>query len=680
MRPRAEILRKINVSPFLGYYKKLQYGGWRPIAGKALSNLRWDGICALAVGEICLKPWRIKITSNMTTPPTLQLRSIHDLLKDKFFVPSYQRGYRWTARQVEALLDDLAAFQLASRRTDPSNFYCLQPVVVRCRATNDWELVDGQQRLTTIFLILRALQDVSAMLGRGCYEITYQTRAGSADFLKAPTAEGAKDYIDYHHLYEAYQAIQRWFAARDGGLRLRLLECLTGPDDDAPNVRVIWYELDEHQDPVQAFVRLNVGRIPLTSAELIRAQLLRSEHLEQRDAQQIPQDWDLIERRLQDDGYWYFLQSGSSSLPARIEYLFDVFIRMKRKDGADAIANDPLATFLEFQALLDAKPTDVWPLWQEFKKLTQTLEDWYEDRVLYHLVGFLVATATVDKTVDARPRQAEARVLLDLLKERRTSTGSAFDRHLRQLAWKRFAGPRSDLPSGGFAGPQLVQRITERLDELNYNSAPVRSALLLFNVAGLLAQTASTQRFQFDGYKINTWDIEHVRSVAEYVPRSAADRRRWLIHAREFVDSPVACARDLAESQDLAQQIATLIAASSPEEQAFMSVFGRVRALSGEAEAREDDNALSNLALLDMGTNRSYQNAIFPVKRMRIIDLDKQGQFVPPATRNVFLKYYSPHAAQLMLWDSTDQQAYGNAIDATLQHFFMPLVSRKETA
>ena len=107
-----------------------------------------------------------------------------------------------------------------------------------------------------------------------------------------------------------------------------------------------------------------------------------------------------------------------------------------------------------------------------------------------------------------------------------------------------------------------------------------------------------------------------------------------------------------------------------------MDVFGRVRALSGEGEARVDDNALSNLALLDMGTNRSYKNAIFPVKRTRIIELDKLGQFVPPATRNVFLKYYSPNAAQLMLWDGGDQDAYGNAIEETLRRFFAPLVRK----
>jgi hypothetical protein len=613
----------------------------------------------------------------MTTPPKLQLRSIFDLLSERFFVPSYQRGYRWGARQVEALLNDLAAFQSSSRQSSPNTFYCLQPVVVRRRSENEWELVDGQQRLTTIFLIMRVLREVAHILNRGCYEIAYQTRDGSAEFLKQPTPEGTAEYIDYHYMYEAYQAITRWFQERDGGLRLRLLDCLTGPDGAAPNVRVIWYELDEIQDPVKAFVRLNVGRIPLTSAELIRAQLLRSDRvgLEPRDAQQIPQDWDLIERRLQDDGYWYFLQSGRSTPPARIQYLFDVFVRMKRAKSMDAPGDDPLATFLEFQTLLDAEDADIWQIWQEFKQLTQTLEDWYEDRTPYHLIGFLVATATSDRVSDSRPRQAEAKVLLDLLGERRQSTGTAFDRHLRRLAWKRFVGPRAaEPPTDGFAKDDLAQRIAERIDELDYGSVPVRTVLLLFNIAGLLEQTASTQRFQFDGYKTNSWDIEHVRSVAEYVPGAAADRKRWLEHAREFVESPAARARDSAESETLERQIAALVAASSPEEQTFMDVFGRVRTLSGEAEARVDDNAISNLALLDMGTNRSYKNAIFPAKRTRIIELDKKGQFVPPATRNVFLKYYSPHAAQLMLWDGADQDAYGEAIEETFRRFFAPLL------
>lgn len=617
------------------------------------------------------------------TTADLRLRSISDLLSERFFVPTYQRGYRWTPRQVEALLDDLAAFQLRER--SPDAYYCLQPVVVRERTGGEWELVDGQQRLTTIFLILRALNDIAMLLRLGSYEITYETREGSAKFLLEPTSEGAVQYIDYHYMYEAYKAIQGWFDARDGGLRLDLLRCLTGRDGTVPNVRVIWYELEQHQDPTQAFVRLNVGRIPLTSAELIRALLLRSDRAghELRDTQQIAQDWDGIERSLQNDGYWYFLQSARSSLAARIEYLFDVFVWTQRGEVSEGPINDPLATFLEFQALLDSKGGAVWAIWQEFKKLTQTFEEWYEDRVLYHLVGFLIATATPERGAEGRSRRAETAVLVNLLKARHNSTATEFDRHLRRLAWRRFAGRQAAetfVDGFAFTKEKLVELTEERIEDLDYGKESVSAALLLFNIAGLLEQVASTHSFQFDGYKTNSWDIEHVRSVAEYVPRAAADRRRWLERARDFIAAPIAIQRDPEESKKLAVEIDALIAAPSPEEHAFADVFARVRTLSGEPEARADDNALSNLVLLDMGTNRSYKNAIFPVKRARIIALDKEGQFVPPATRNVFLKYYSAQAAQLLLWDDADQAAYGETIKETLMRFFAPLLVKGSAA
>ncbi len=93
-------------------------------------------------------------------PARLRLRSIGDLLGERFLIPRYQRGYRWTARQVKALLEDIAAFQRATRERGATAgvFYCLQPVVVRWRG-GEWEVIDGQQRLTTILLILQALSN-----------------------------------------------------------------------------------------------------------------------------------------------------------------------------------------------------------------------------------------------------------------------------------------------------------------------------------------------------------------------------------------------------------------------------------------------------------------------------------------------------------------------------------------
>lgn len=79
-------------------------------------------------------------------------KTIGELLENKFFIPSYQRGYRWTERQVEDLLNDVWDFITKTGKKD-NEWYCLQPVVVK-KTNNHYEVLDGQQRLTTIFLIL----------------------------------------------------------------------------------------------------------------------------------------------------------------------------------------------------------------------------------------------------------------------------------------------------------------------------------------------------------------------------------------------------------------------------------------------------------------------------------------------------------------------------------------------
>ena len=89
--------------------------------------------------------------------PSLCLKPINDLLGEQFCIPAYQRGYRWTPQQVTDLLDDLDAF-LSRNTKEDGEFYCLQPVVVMARRDGSWELIDGQQRLTTLYLIMAALR------------------------------------------------------------------------------------------------------------------------------------------------------------------------------------------------------------------------------------------------------------------------------------------------------------------------------------------------------------------------------------------------------------------------------------------------------------------------------------------------------------------------------------------
>ena len=74
-------------------------------------------------------------------------------IEGHFSVPSYQRGYRWGEAEVVRLLDDIYT-------TDGKRNYCLQPVVVR-KNGEKFEVIDGQQRLTTIYLIYRYMNQAS---------------------------------------------------------------------------------------------------------------------------------------------------------------------------------------------------------------------------------------------------------------------------------------------------------------------------------------------------------------------------------------------------------------------------------------------------------------------------------------------------------------------------------------
>jgi len=251
---------------------------------------------------------------------------INNLLEESFFIPAYQRGYRWTKRQVVELLDDIGEFQKNNTDSPRKRFYCLQPLVVKARG-DEWEVVDGQQRLTTIRIIMTCLKTQAEALDKTPYRIHYETRPGSADFLDRLDEERSMGNIDFHHMYEAKAAIEEWFESKERGYKMVFLQTLLGSEDDGRNVKVIWYQINEEIDATTVFTRLNVGKIPLTNGELVKALFLKSGNFHESEGGdrylkqlKIAQEWDDIERTLQKDDFWYFL-SNDHAEANRIEFI-----------------------------------------------------------------------------------------------------------------------------------------------------------------------------------------------------------------------------------------------------------------------------------------------------------------------------------------------------------------------
>ncbi|MCR5862309.1 DUF262 domain-containing protein [Flavobacterium sp. J372] len=119
-------------------------------------------------------------TTDIVNP---RLKSIAEFLDGEhhFIIPSYQRGYRWEERQIEDLLNDIYEFQEdIKKKTDNKigEFYCLQPIVVLKNGNNKWEVIDGQQRLTTIYILLSSIKDALKLLKlpSNLFTLEYETR------------------------------------------------------------------------------------------------------------------------------------------------------------------------------------------------------------------------------------------------------------------------------------------------------------------------------------------------------------------------------------------------------------------------------------------------------------------------------------------------------------------------
>ena len=184
-------------------------------------------------------------------------------------MPNYQRGYRWTSSQVEALLNDI--WDSSERKEDT---YCLQPIVIMTY-NRGYALIDGQQRFTTILILLNYIKRRGLPIDIK-FELDYVTRGKTKEFIENINEKEAQSNIDFYHIYEADRTIDNWLNKKfDGDFNKITYSLFTLINFLLKSVKVIWYEVDYNEDPIALFTRLNIGKIGLTNAELIRALLLR---------------------------------------------------------------------------------------------------------------------------------------------------------------------------------------------------------------------------------------------------------------------------------------------------------------------------------------------------------------------------------------------------------------------
>ena len=598
--------------------------------------------------------------------PNFRLKAIAELLDGKhhFYIPSYQRGYRWDKNQVEDLLKDIWDFARddEKKRTD---FYCLQPIVVKYKSSkteegteiNSWEVIDGQQRLTTLFLLLNFLKIHSRTLfvvKSTMYGIEYQTRT-SMDFNNPDKFAD----IDSFHVFQAQEIIRNWFEDRVEEIDYSAFEkVLFNKSEEIPQVKVIWYVTENQKDidSIRIFNNLNKGKIKLTNAELIKALFLLktqeykyNKKVEELNIEELAYEWNDIECSLQDNRLWYFLANKDYNPSTRIDIIFD-FLTKKGKSDDDDYA------YRKFQNLYDCSDDEVWKdlkvenfteAWKKVKEVYQTFIYWYEDSSIYHYVGYLIYYGIPIQSIYDKCQGKTKSDTIEIL---------------QTLISNKFL-PHEKAEIDGF------------LKDENYKEC--KRILLFFNIQTSINQQVNQNvtiensdivtyyKFPFDLFKLNDWDIEHVGSATENPLIEIKDKKVWL----SFIPSIYSDESNWSDLQIRAEEILMELNEKNKIEDKFKELYKEIINVIQKNE-NDSKDTLDNLALLDFSTNRGYGNALFPTKRKTIIENDMKGVFIPVCTKNLFLKYYSSNdmnnSQWKNSWEDDDRKAYLNAIHETI--------------
>ncbi len=555
-------------------------------------------------------------------------------IKGDFYIPSYQRGYRWGETEVVRLLDDIYS-------TEGKRNYCLQPVVVR-KSGDRYELIDGQQRLTTIYLIYRFMHEESfGFIDEPRFNLSYETREKSEDFLKLMDESRKEENIDFWFLCTAYESIRKWFSEKD---RKSTLTNVNKYFDEI--VKIIWYEVGESEDAIGLFTRLNIGKIPLTNAELVKAMFLSKdtdENIDKEKQEEISLQWDNMEKELHNNSLWYFLTNKTSAVyQTRIDLVLDLI------SGKPADNREKYYTFFRFDEMRQTKKID--SIWRSIQQTFLVLKDWHGNHELYHKIGYLIASGTLT-----------LQKIFDISRDKtKDDFRNSLDDFIRDSI--RIKGNYSDL---SYEKTQDRRKIT--------------TLLLLFNVESVRRNGEHSQWFPFDKYKFGrdgnvTWSLEHIHAQQSEGLRTQEMWKKWLeLHipsVKSVSDTP----------DELIGLMKSAIAKEKLERQEFDAIQQKVVELLSVKGNTEYLHSIANMALLSTADNAALNNSTFDVKRNEIINMDKAGQYIPFCTRMVFLKYYTPSEDnQLHFWGHTDRVAYVDAMNKVLANYLEePIILEKE--
>lgn len=624
----------------------------------------------------------------------IKIKHFIELFDYRFNIPSYQRGYRWEEKQITDLLSDLVEFRNTPEGS--KSFYCLQPVVV---SKNDiltdngnksvYDLIDGQQRLTTLRLIFNQLGDMlpSDLVSR-IYSIDYERK-------DTP--------IDDFFIEQANKTIEKWFDKNGNMIKAQIAEVLCPPQvitaygeqkeipEDCHDVRIIWYDVDDdtkllygaNMESVDIFNRLNYGKTSLTSTELIKALFFQCDQYSESEKPLRRQlafsrscEWDIMEKNLQNPYFWGML--GAADHDSHIDLILSfVVCRLLDKNPklAENVHDEKDYNYRIINKYIgnDHKQWghQIDCLWQMLQDSYIVVSNWYNNQQWYHLIGL---RTTFKKLKDKKTKGKDlAKLIFDIYKCYIDNPKSEFTNCLKaEIGKEAKITSRIGVQSIMYKNETDKGR-TYNLDEICYNECnqDLIRILLLFNVDLSLHATNERTSFPFHLFdKCKTTSLEHIHPQNLSLDDIKFDELCTWYQRKE---------KELKRIGELDKMSAPIqILKTAEKEQAGNSKWfddDKNRTLCQEAvsaidkffnELADIDNikmhTICNMALVDKNTNSALQNYLMDKKRSILNSREshdpKNPVFIPIATKMVFNKAFNDSPNDMQYWTEADRNAY----------------------
>jgi hypothetical protein len=551
---------------------------------------------------------------------------------NNFHIPAYQRGYKWGSQNendpVPILLEDLKNAFVNS----PQKNYYLQYITVSKK--NDYlEVIDGQQRLTTISIILSIFNIYYDGIERiADHKLDYAIRPAIFEEHIYPTnklqeflnKEWTEDGIQLNDTLENSQDLYYLFS---GAKKIyNFLEDLNSEESEIDlsafhdffleNVLIIVNSVEPHIPSEKVFRNLNSNKVPLTEVDLIKGLLLTRvarlddfekkhfrEILEIRNA--IGRKWDEIASGCNEPHFSsFFFEEGTG-----LEGLLTLVAVINGYEYSGYYSNHfPLFNFFNKNSSQSLK------FFNEVNETYNILFDWYTTNDLYNLLGY--------NLVKKKYLQDKIPILKDNLYKSKSEIKTLLLNYRKET-------------------------LPEYIDNLTYgNGNPeILAVLLAINV---FPNGVNNYRFDYYTYKKEEWSIEHIFPQSpEGKSNVLNDNQKKIIIAmlnglkkypelRNIINKPL---RDYEEKTLYYNQLKTL---------------GKI-------------DSIGNLALISKSINSSLGCGFFDEKREKILTHLQSGKFVPVHTISIFNKsIFNSDPGQLIAWDKKNIEEHKNILQGLI--------------